>query len=106
MIRRPPSSTLFPYTPLFRSVGHVTLLKGLDEGDPVAVLGSDILLDTLLDDGLGEVVALLHVLAQNQLAANQRLQCVGLKLGIFLAKKLRLPGVLAAQQGEIGRAHV
>src|SRR5690554_430772 len=33
MIRRPPSSTLFPYTTLFRSLGHVT--------DPAA--GLDIL---------------------------------------------------------------
>src|SRR3712207_7675737 len=33
MIRRPPRSTLFPYTTLFRSVGtHATLVEFLDKG--------------------------------------------------------------------------
>src|SRR2546427_4938697 len=31
MIRRPPRSTLFPYTTLFRSAGFAGLLVGLDE---------------------------------------------------------------------------
>src|SRR3712207_7555106 len=37
MIRRPPRSTLFPYTTLFRSVGAVALTLGfwLDRGLPV-----------------------------------------------------------------------
>src|SRR3712207_7386037 len=30
MIRRPPRSTLFPYTTLFRSFGHVTLAAGIE----------------------------------------------------------------------------
>src|SRR3712207_7877595 len=35
MIRRPPRSTLFPYTTLFRSVGHgITGLGPLRIGDP------------------------------------------------------------------------
>lgn len=74
------------------------MLEGLDERHPVAVLGSDVLLNALFDDGLGQFVALLLILAQNQLAANQRLERIGLKLGIFLAEKLRLAGVLAAQE--------
>src|SRR3712207_7684561 len=52
MIRRPPRSTLFPYTTLFRSVGHRvdgaaglgTLLAGderADEDDPLALLAGD-----------------------------------------------------------------
>src|SRR3712207_1317242 len=54
MIRRPPRSTLFPYTTLFRSAQHVLLLL------PVRLLGVE--LDPLLDPlplfGVGDV----HVL--------------------------------------------
>src|SRR2546428_2428230 len=32
MIRRPPRSTLFPYTTLFRSVGPAALLRDIDRG--------------------------------------------------------------------------
>src|SRR3712207_7942081 len=37
MIRRPPRSTLFPYTTLFRSLAHVlvaTVARGGDDADP------------------------------------------------------------------------
>src|SRR2546426_12147449 len=34
MIRRPPRSTLFPYTTLFRSAGHVTPRETLDDSGP------------------------------------------------------------------------
>src|ERR1019366_1373457 len=34
MIRRPPKSTLFPYTPLFRSVRVFNAMVGLDPADP------------------------------------------------------------------------
>src|SRR3712207_8457133 len=37
MIRRPPRSTLFPYTTLFRSVRHVEALAA-DAGDPAGNL--------------------------------------------------------------------
>src|SRR5258708_23854187 len=44
MIRRPPRSTLFPYTTLFRSVRHalaLELLHGRDAGvDRIAVVGA------------------------------------------------------------------
>src|SRR3712207_9174118 len=42
MIRRPPRSTLFPYTTLFRSFGAVGL--GISEGVPGASLGAAIAL--------------------------------------------------------------
>src|SRR3712207_9569759 len=32
MIRRPPRSTLFPYTTLFRSIGQTVLVLTIDEG--------------------------------------------------------------------------
>src|SRR5437660_10608563 len=37
-IRRPPRSTLFPYTTLFRSLGDVLLVDALLEQPPAAVL--------------------------------------------------------------------
>src|SRR3712207_7042702 len=40
MIRRPPRSTLFPYTTLFRSVPHVNAIA-LKRVDVLAVLGRD-----------------------------------------------------------------
>src|SRR5438876_5398304 len=40
MIRRPPSSTLFPYTTLFRSVGRGVLVPGRQpDGTPDALRG-------------------------------------------------------------------
>src|SRR3712207_8359820 len=46
MIRRPPRSTLFPYTTLFRSKVEVLLAKA----DSVAAL-NDAVLQSLIDDG-------------------------------------------------------
>src|SRR3712207_8408584 len=51
MIRRPPRSTLFPYTTLFRSVGergdvplaHPGRLVAADRGEPEAAVGEDLL---------------------------------------------------------------
>src|SRR2546430_13528950 len=38
MIRRPPRSTLFPYTTLFRSVGMVTRTRGSNFGNLLAMV--------------------------------------------------------------------
>src|SRR3712207_8738114 len=63
MIRRPPRSTLFPYTTLFRSAGHVghhhdRATQDADHEDVAAlVVGLDLLghlAQPLLDLGLGE----------------------------------------------------
>src|SRR2546428_3832019 len=49
MIRRPPRSTLFPYTTLFRSLARLDGLRGLEKpGDPLALDGH-----VRLEDGLG-----------------------------------------------------
>src|SRR3712207_8201104 len=40
MIRRPPRSTLFPYTTLFRSVGLMQMLMDADEIDPLPLEAS------------------------------------------------------------------
>ena len=37
MIRRPPRSTLFPYTTLFRSVGYAPQIRALEDGFEVIV---------------------------------------------------------------------
>src|SRR2546422_10482092 len=45
MIRRPPRSTLFPYTTLFRSNGGVNIILGGIGGDTIyATLGTNIIL--------------------------------------------------------------
>src|SRR5256885_5289703 len=45
MIRRPPRSTLFPYTTLFRSIVDDTPIDYLDFASPVAGLGSKLGID-------------------------------------------------------------
>src|SRR2546429_6254413 len=40
MIRRPPRSTLFPYTTLFRSTGHANVFSRVPLADWIGVLGS------------------------------------------------------------------
>src|SRR2546427_9251931 len=49
MIRRPPRSTLFPYTTLFRSVGSVLVPRLLANGYRVRVLDLYIFGDHVLD---------------------------------------------------------
>ena len=87
-----------PLPPREFLVSHGAFLEGLDERHAVAVLGADILSQTLLDNGLGYFEALLLVLAQHQFATHQQLKRVGPELGVFLGIELRLPGILAAQQ--------
>src|SRR3712207_8574758 len=63
MIRRPPRSTLFPYTTLFRSEGNTSISRSLNEalsmaeGEFVGSLGHR---DELAPDALFEVVKLLQ----------------------------------------------
>src|SRR3712207_7857570 len=67
MIRRPPRSTLFPYTTLFRSSLHAAGLEGrfasrtrvldyLAAGLPVVCSSGDTMSDVVAAHGLGEVV--------------------------------------------------
>src|SRR2546422_11379770 len=63
MIRRPPRSTLFPYTTLFRSGGKLLVAQGLDWAVPGAQ-GGDVA-DRAPDLG-EEVAAVPPVLAQPQ----------------------------------------
>src|SRR3712207_8674745 len=54
MIRRPPRSTLFPYTTLFRSVCQVLRRSG--NRDPVVVTGNDEDRDGDIREQVGDVV--------------------------------------------------
>src|SRR5438270_9866399 len=49
MIRRPPRSTLFPYTTLFRSRGRVRAARAVRRGDVVA-LDSDLLVPLAVEE--------------------------------------------------------
>src|SRR5438132_5479613 len=52
MLRRPPRSTLFPYTTLFRSPGEHVLTHGGEDVDDLGVLGKPgLVLDAARDDG-------------------------------------------------------
>src|SRR5258708_19127710 len=53
MIRRPPRSTLFPYTTLFRSLGHQPRAADIDRHHPVPGLDVD-LLEGLAADARGD----------------------------------------------------
>src|SRR5256885_6919383 len=53
MIRRPPRSTLFPYTTLFRSVAHVPAQRGLINGQ-VFIEGHERRRDDTCGDVAGE----------------------------------------------------
>src|SRR2546422_3028917 len=56
MIRRPPRSTLFPYTTLFRAIIAYRQPVGRLEVDEIRGVDSDAVIDKLAERGLVEVV--------------------------------------------------
>src|SRR3712207_9146607 len=83
MIRRPPRSTLFPYTTLFRS-DELERRQMLAEDDPpVAVLGQHLLergelpVAPHLPRGLRELARLRPIRPGDELPARERLERVG-----------------------------
>src|SRR2546430_206544 len=52
MIRRPPRSTLFPYTTLFRSILKVGVIAGMTSVILTSLLGQPRILLSMADDGL------------------------------------------------------
>src|SRR3712207_4623101 len=89
MIRRPPRSTLFPYTTLFRSKHKVYVVLALGE-PPEGELGYDVVLGVAAPL-LGELAAELEHLERRR--ARERQQPVR---GVF--GKTGVLGVLAAEQ--------
>src|SRR2546422_2083071 len=110
MIRRPPRSTLFPYTTLFRSISQTPFVNAGAYGmeRPFIVINSGAL--KLLDDD--EMRALLghevgHVMSGHALYHTLLVLILNVSLGFlpFLAGIALLPIQLDAGE-EIGRAHV
>src|SRR3712207_8015821 len=87
MIRRPPRSTLFPYTTLFRSRGHLALR----DGDVRAALGVELLqLRALLVDQA--LLAVLHRELHGQDRKSTRLNSshANISYAVFCLKKKTL----------------
>src|SRR5256886_11442496 len=92
MIRRPPRSTLFPYTTLFRSYPIVSIEDGLAEDDwsgwgkltealssRVQLVGDDLFCTNIerLDRGIEEGVANAILIKLNQIGSvTETLQCI------------------------------
>src|SRR5688572_23783735 len=90
MIRRPPRSTLFPYTTLFRSVSALKAKPGRD----IWLFGGGILFRSLLDAGLVDTVevAVIPVL----LGAGVPLLPPGATRKLVLADQKTLPSGIVA----------
>src|SRR2546430_9555846 len=73
MIRRPPRSTLFPYTTLFRSSSLGPLLRGVGKHDPA---GRDVFgLDRLHDDAIAERLQIRSEEHTSELQSQSNLVC-------------------------------
>src|SRR3712207_6130333 len=65
MIRRPPRSTLFPYTTLFRSVGREDQDRVLEVHDPALTIGEPAVLENLQQRVEHICVRLLDLVEEN-----------------------------------------
>src|SRR3712207_8790842 len=89
MIRRPPRSTLFPYTTLFRSVRGVLAQAGQQlSGLPVAVVAKRLALEVRVD-GDNEVAHVRSEEHTSELQSRQYLVC-----RLLLEKKKKRCGVM------------
>src|SRR5258705_1549803 len=64
MIRRPPRSTLFPYTTLFRSAHHGSLLAATATEPAAAVMGSGALCPRRSEEHTSELQSLRHIVCR------------------------------------------
>src|SRR5256885_298080 len=108
MIRRPPRSTLFPYTTLFRSQARAAVLTALDQRSQANASGPTTTIRTVGDEHetrmRGIENALMHRLDPGaQLDDNGR-QYRSLSL-VEMAREVA-EGLGQKTRGKIGRAHV
>src|SRR3712207_573466 len=110
MIRRPPRSTLFPYTTLFRSYPIASIEDGLDEndwtgwkaltdaiGDRVQLVGDDLFVTNpeILQRGIREGCANSILVKPNQIGSlTETLECVR------LAQRAAYTTVISHRSGE------
>src|SRR2546430_17514215 len=115
MIRRPPRSTLFPYTTLFRSASGYSMSKRQPEGAVQAApqegargaagptLTGKVVLITGASSGIGRAMALACAEAGADLALTYRANQRGAD---DTAERVRRHGRRVELLSEIGRAHV
>src|SRR3712207_9551994 len=103
MIRRPPRSTLFPYTTLFRSGGH-PLHRTRERHEEGVPLGVDLPTTVGRDDRADQPTMVLQELG---VAVPGLLQQAGGALDVAEQERDQARGDRAVlDPGEIGRAHV
>src|SRR2546430_11521060 len=99
MIRRPPRSTLFPYTTLFRSAAHESLGLALELDLAVFVQGVDVLGNTGVENGIelfpvcaGDVER--HQVLRSEEHTSELQSQSNLVCRLLLEKKTRCAGLL------------
>src|SRR2546430_16137135 len=118
MIRRPPRSTLFPYTTLFRSLAQETPLEHCDPPPLIEVKVAEhprwFLVDTAATAMLnlqsfaeGSSRDIRVTSWSGTLSTNAKeVSIEGLEIGRTKVAKLALPAIDLSAIGKIGRAHV
>src|SRR3712207_8248596 len=88
MIRRPPRSTLFPYTTLFRSGGGEALERALGEHDRLGPRGQPVaLVDRGRDDEVDRAVLVLQQQEQDRKSTRLNSSHANISYAVFCLKK-------------------
>src|SRR2546422_1172804 len=64
MIRRPPRSTLFPYTTLFRSATHLTRTRALRDGQSLSLVTARLAATPRSEEHTSELQSRLHLVCR------------------------------------------
>src|SRR2546429_4887468 len=101
MIRRPPRSTLFPYTTLFRSVRPNLRVKSIELRSYLSEAGSDNSLDKSYADGKVEI----QQSARSEEHTSELQSRLHLVCRLLLEKKKKEQGVINALIVQTSRPH-
>ena len=106
MIRRPPRSTLFPYTTLFRSMGDVVLLEFLKARALLPKFDAALDAFCLIEDEnlRSESLKLIHDLRAAGLAADYSLTPAKSDKQFKRAQELKAAHTIKLERDQIGRA--